>query len=69
MNGACVCMEIEEDRFGNYFLLVTLKGWFNYVLVANYCSFLLNFSQILKLGFHHVLVRRVYLVFFTYLFK
>jgi hypothetical protein len=32
-----------------------MKGWFNYVSIANYCSFLLNFSYILKLGFHHVL--------------
>jgi hypothetical protein len=28
-----------------------MKGWFNYVLIANYCSFLLNFSYILELGF------------------
>jgi hypothetical protein len=32
-----------------------MKGWFNYVSIANYCSFLLNFNYILKLGFHHVL--------------
>jgi hypothetical protein len=37
-----------------------MKGWFNYVSIANYCSFLLNFSYIvLELGFHHVLERRV----------
>jgi hypothetical protein len=41
------------------FLLVAMKGWFNYVSIANYCSFVLNFSYILELGLHHVLERRV----------
>jgi hypothetical protein len=41
------------------FLLVAMKGWFNYVSIANYCSFLLNFSHILELDFHHVLEKRV----------
>jgi hypothetical protein len=34
-----------------------MKGWFNYVSIANYYSVLLNFSHILELGFHHVLVK------------
>jgi hypothetical protein len=53
----CLYGEREEDRFFNYdFLLVAMKGRFSYVSIANYCSFFLNFSHILELGFHHVLV-------------
>ena len=36
-------------------VFINCYDWFNYVLIANYCSFLLNFNYILKLGFHHML--------------
>jgi hypothetical protein len=36
-----------------------MKGCFNYVSLPNFCSFFLNFSHILELGFHHVLEIRV----------
>jgi hypothetical protein len=48
MNSACVCME-RERKIGlviKIFLLVAMNDWFNYVSIANYCSFLLNFSCI-----------------------
>jgi hypothetical protein len=32
-------------------LLVARKGWFNYVSLSYFCSFFLNFSNILDLGF------------------
>jgi hypothetical protein len=41
MNGACVYME-REMKIGliiKIFLLVAMKGWFNYVSIASYCSF------------------------------
>jgi hypothetical protein len=48
------CMQREQD-----FLLVSMKDWFNYVSIASYCSFFLNFIYILELGLHHVLEKRV----------
>jgi hypothetical protein len=36
-----------------------MKGCFKYVSLPKFCSFLLNFSHILELGFHHVLEIRV----------
>jgi hypothetical protein len=60
MNGACVCMNREEDMFGNKgFLLVAMEGWFNYVSLASFWLFLLKFSHILELVFYHVLDIRV----------
>jgi hypothetical protein len=41
------------------FLLVDMKGWFNYVSIVNFSSFFINFSHILELGFHPVSERRV----------
>jgi hypothetical protein len=45
MNGACVVW--RERKIGlviKIVLLVGMKGWFAYVLIANYCSFLLNLA-------------------------
>jgi hypothetical protein len=52
MNGACVVWRERERMIGlviKIVLIVAMKGWFNYVSVANYCSLLLNFSYILEL--------------------
>jgi hypothetical protein len=67
-----MCFVWRERKIGlviKIFLLVAMKDWFNYVLIANYCSFFLNFSYILELGLHHVLDRRVYLVKFGLCFS
>jgi hypothetical protein len=51
-NEWCMCCMERERMIGlviKIVLIVAMKGWFNYVSVANYCSLLLNFSYILEL--------------------
>jgi hypothetical protein len=50
----CLYGERKIGLVINIVLLVATKGWFNYVSIANFCLFLLNFSHILELSFHHV---------------
>jgi hypothetical protein len=61
MNGACVCIEREEDigLVIKIFLLVVMDNFlimFQLPIIVHFCS---NLATFLELGFHHVLERRL----------